>query len=107
MTIGEWLRSREPQPPAALLARLEALLSDVLDQDASAAPAQFLAAGERLARDLVADASSTRETALELLAADALVTYAFEAGSVDPRGIERDAKEAMVRIASLVHAGQR
>ena len=50
---------------------------------------------------LVVDGCLTRDSALDLLAVDALVTYAFEAASWDGAGLETRAAAAMARIASL------
>ena len=104
MTIGEWLAARDPQPPAALLARLAEVLGDALREDASIATERLLAAGERITQPLLGDAVSSRDSALELLTADALVTYAFEAASSVPGRIEADARGAMRRVAAMVPA---
>jgi uncharacterized membrane protein len=101
VTIGAWLAARVPAPPEALRARLEAQLGDALSDDAREAPSRFLAAGERLAATLLASGSTSRDSALDLLAADALVTYAFEAASEAPADLATRASEAMVRIAAL------
>lgn len=101
MTLGDWLDARAPQPPAALGARLRALLGDALARDVGDAPDLLLAAGERLVATLLRAGSTTRESALDLLAADALVTYAFEAASEAPADLAERASEAMRRIASL------
>lgn len=53
-----------------------------------------------LARVLASDASS-RSVATDLLAADAFVTYAFEAAADDPQSIAPLADRAMQRIAVL------
>ncbi len=72
-----WLDARRPAPPAALRARLEAALAggDVL----LALPAHLAAVGRRLLERVAARPQGGRELALDLLAADALITYAFEA----------------------------
>ena len=101
MTVGEWLAARTPAAPSALRARLEAQLGDALSEDAREASSRFLDAGERLVATLLASGSTSRDSALDLLAADALVTYAFEAASEAPAGLATRASEAMVRIAAL------
>jgi uncharacterized membrane protein len=60
-----------------------------------------LAAGERLVREIIRDNAISRESALDLLAADALVTYAFEAASEQPAELERRARDAMARISAI------
>jgi hypothetical protein len=44
--------------------------------------------------------TARRERALDLLAADAFVTWAFEAASDDPATISQRAEEAMKRIST-------
>lgn len=100
MTIGEWLRSRTPRPPAALSVRLESVLVESLDESADQVPDLFLAAGERLVAELLRNDSTSRDSALDLLTADALLTYAFEAAGCDA-GIDARATEAMARMAAL------
>jgi hypothetical protein len=70
-----WLDARRPAPPRALCARLEAAVTD------SDEPlADHLAAMSRaLLASVAATPGAGRELALDLLAADAFVTYAFEA----------------------------
>lgn len=107
MTIDEWLRTRTPQPPRALATRLDAVLGEFLTASSDRIPDVFLAAGERLVTELLESNSTSRGSALDLLAADALVTYAFEAASHVPSDIEARASAAMTRIAALgaVHSG--
>ena len=101
MTVSDWLRAREPQPPVALSARLDAVLGESLHAPASELSEVFLSAGERLVSELLRSNSTSRDSALDLLTADALVTYAFEAASDDPAMIEVRAAAAMTRIAAL------
>ncbi len=87
--------------------RLDAVLGESLNESSDRIPDVFLAAGERLVADLLQSNSTSRGSALDLLAADALVTYAFEAASDVPSGLEARASAAMTRIAALgaVHSG--
>lgn len=101
MTVGEWLRTRRPQPPDALAARLELVLGAGMQRSVSEAPDLFLACGERLVGELLRSRSTSRDSALDLLTADALVTYAFEAASHAPAAIGARAHDAMVRMAAL------
>ena len=101
MTVGEWLHTREPRPPAALAARLDAVLGDALAESDGEIPTLFLAAGERLVANLLQSNSTSRDSALDLLTADALVTYAFEAESTTTESISARAALAMTRIAAL------
>jgi hypothetical protein len=101
--MGEWLARREPMPPPALRARLEAELGDALRIDAAQAADLCLAAGARVLTSVLygGGCDATRESALDLLAADALVTYAFEAAAESPAGLASRATAAMHRIAAL------
>jgi hypothetical protein len=47
------------------------------------------------------DGCLTRNSALDLLAVDALMTYAFEAAADDAAGLEERTKTALARIADL------
>ena len=100
-TVADWLSRREPAPPPALRARLELALGNGLSADAEDAGDVCLRAAERLLAELLHGDCSTRESALELLAADALVTYAFEALAGRPADLVARAAEAMRRISSL------
>jgi len=101
VTVGEWLRSRSPRPPAALSARLDAVLVESLGESADRVPDVFLAVGERLVAEMLRNDSTSRDSALDLLTADALLTYAFEAAGGDVSTIDGRAAEAMTRIAAL------
>lgn len=93
MTRGEviaWLESRRPAPPAALAACLAAAVTD-----AALPLAEHLAVlGQRLLTRVAGRPEGGRELALELLAADAFVTYAFEA----------QAEADVARVAPLADA---
>ena len=101
MTIDEWLALRTPRPPDALEVRIRAVLGDALHEEAGHVPEIFADAGERLVAALLRSNSTSRNSALDLLTADALVTYAFEAASADPDNIQRVASSAMVRMSTL------
>ena len=101
MTLGGWLDARTPSPPAALRDRIDAVLRDDLERDAAVLFDTCLAAAEQLVRRLLNENATARESALDLLAADALVTYAFEAASEQPDGLANRASAAMTRIAAL------
>lgn len=100
-TVGEWLAGLQPPPPAALAERLTELLKADLQRPAAHVPEVCLQKGEQMLSELVRSGSTERDTALTLLAVDALVTYAFDAASGDPVHIEERAANAMKRIALL------
>ena len=101
MTVGQWLARRTPRPPAALVRRVEDALGDSLALDAHVAADACLRSAELLVSALLRSNSTTRESALDLLTADALVTYAFEAAAESPVDLAPRAAQAMRRIAAL------
>ena len=70
-----WLDTRRPAPPAALLERMRGAVHG----SASALPAHLAQLGQELLDAVTARPGGGRELALDLLAADAFATYAFEA----------------------------
>lgn len=101
MTIGAWLAARDPRPPELLRRRIAELLGSDLACPAEETAPRCLAAGERLLAALLGANSTARTSALELLAADALVTYAFEAASERPATIGELARGALYRIGAV------
>jgi hypothetical protein len=80
-----WLRERVPDAPPELLATMIA----AVDHGPAPVP-DALAAGALALYRRVASGGGGREDALPLLAADALLTHAFEAqAEIDPAGLER------------------
>lgn len=73
--LAAWLDTRRPAPPAALRARLDAALAD----GPGSLPVRLATLGRELLERVAARPAGGRELALDLLAADALITYAFEA----------------------------
>ena len=104
---GEWVAGHAEQPPAALRARLDAILNtEAADATTAVAPA-LLDAGQSLLVTILGSGSTQRDAALDLLTADALVTYAFEAAADDPSSLDARAAAAMRAIASVVDARSR
>ena len=80
----KWLDSRRPVPPPTLRKHLALQAGD----DFVTLPQQLAALGGALLERVLARPDGGRELALDLLAADALVTYAFEAqAEQDTRGL--------------------
>lgn len=101
-TVAEWLARREPPPPEPLLSRIHEALGGGADAPAHDAAALAAAAAERLLARLLGEDCATRAAAIELLTADALVTYAFEAAAEHRiAGMDDMAARAMQRIAAL------
>ena len=70
-----WLDTRRPAPPAALRAQIERAVTDAK----LPLPAHLADLGSRLLTKVASRPEGGRELALDLLAADAFITYAFEA----------------------------
>ena len=89
MTLGEWLDSRVPAPPPALAERMRALLGTDVDSGSDDIHDVLAAVSERALRELLARGDRSRAIAQDLLAIDALVTYACEAAaeSWEKRGV--------------------
>jgi hypothetical protein len=101
VTVGDWLSARTPAPPEPLAARLRALLGTRLDDRSSSAREAMLETAESLLSELLALDCAMRDRALDLLAVDALVTYAFEAAAEQPDTLSQRATAAMAAIAKL------
>ena len=99
MTVRDWLAHREPSPPRVLRERVEALALEAADQADPAA--SLLSAAESALARLSGVAADDRSAALDLLAIDALVTYAFEHASETPDGIPALATRAMSRLSAV------
>lgn len=104
LTVATWLEQLEPPPPAALHTRLRELLAEHAQRPVVEVPSACLAAGEARLATLLAERATDRASALDLLAIDALVTYAFEAAATEPESMERLAADAMTRIAEIPEA---
>jgi len=101
MTVGAWLDARTPRAPDALAARVRLALGDRLARDAAETHAACEAAAEEMLAALLARRETGRESALDLLAVDALVTYAFEHAAEQGETLDVRAARAMQRIADI------
>ncbi len=101
MTIAEWLAGRTPVPPENLAARVREALGATATQDAEFTVVRCLDAMESLLVSLKDDEEAGRERALDLLAADALVTYAFEAAAERQDLLAEIAEGAMWRVGEV------
>ena len=85
-TLAAWLSGRRPAPPVALAGRLTEAVAD----EAGAPPTALAGLGAGLLDQVTRATKQDRRQALDLLAADALVTYAFEAqAESDVGGLSR------------------
>ena len=81
MTVREWVESRSTVAPPPLTQRMIAALGSAADAQESATADASVRAAARALEGLVTDARFGRESALDLLAIDALTTQAFEYAS--------------------------
>jgi hypothetical protein len=102
--VSAWIRGRNPAPPPQLVARIDELVAGVAPQ-AAVADTLIDAAQAAMTR-LLSQACLTRDSALDLLAVDALVTYAFEAAADDPEHFEARTQRALARISALAEPYQ-
>ncbi|MDB4876246.1 MAG: hypothetical protein JWM41_2692 [Gemmatimonadetes bacterium] len=75
-------------------------MGDRAGRSESEACACCIDAADELLRDLLSRPSAGRDSALDLLTVDALVTYAFEAAATEPEMLVRRANDAMARLAA-------
>jgi hypothetical protein len=95
----QWLRSRNPAPPDHLLNRMEAALSDSKGLSLSE---EFLSAGARILESLTKNSGGIqRDTAIDLLAADALITYALEAASENCESFDPETRATLAAVAKI------
>ena len=100
-SVTDWLASRDPAPPRELASRIAAIAPRAADRTNVSRSDELVDAGEAAMRTVLRDGCLTRSSALDLLAVDAIVTYAFEAAADDPEQLEERAAEALGRIAAL------
>lgn len=99
MTPREWLDARVPPPPPNLRARLEELLLEHVEGEIT--PDALVRASGQVLTNLVRGQATARASALELLAADALATYAFEAQADEPATLDAACTRAMLALSGI------
>jgi hypothetical protein len=101
MTLRDWISERTEGAPPALMAAVIDAVSDDLDRPQSHAFDILLSSAERSLAAFLPHDVQQRSGATALLAIDTLVTLAMEAAAEDPDSLERRAKEAAMRLASV------
>lgn len=102
MTHLDWISSRQPASPPALVARVRELFAAHPEWERETVTEALVRASELLLATVLADEwAAARDGALDLLAADACITWAFEAASDDSGTLGPRAEEAMRRLASV------
>jgi predicted exporter len=95
ITIAEWLSTRAPAAPAPLYNRLLEITAG-----AQCNRAELSGLLVEMAAGIFRKLDDSRDSALELLAADALITYAMEAAA--DIGAREAARGAILSVASVV-----
>ncbi len=104
MNHAEWLSSRDAEAPPALTTCARELLEAHPEWEQLSRVDALIEASEALLRRVLeggAQARTNRANALHLLAADACVTWAFEAAADDPASIANRAERATMGIAAI------
>jgi hypothetical protein len=101
MTIHGWLSTHEAGSPEPLRQSVRDALGDDVECAVGEAPQRFIEASERVLRKVLRSDAASRETAFELLTADALLTYAFQVATEAGGSLEDAATEAVRRINAL------
>lgn len=101
-TVADWLSQHDPMQPTALRERLQELLAADAGRPAAQVPEVFIRVGKRLLEQIVnTDEPGDRRNAADLLAVDALVTYAFQAAAELPAELDEKAGDTMIQLAEL------
>jgi hypothetical protein len=107
--LSEWLDARTPKPPAALAARVRGALAPLLESEVEEGcgrtHTELLAAARSLLGAVLESEPAERACAHDLLAADALVTYAFEIAAEDAEAIDELAASTMRDFGALAAEG--
>jgi hypothetical protein len=98
--LREWLETRRPAPPPRLLHRIVEVLGPDATADANADV--LVGAAARLLRELTARPTLARDSALDLLTVDALVTYSLECAAASPETLVDATTSAIGRLGALV-----
>lgn len=101
MTVGEWIAARGAGVPPALERHVREALGAALQGDVARAPDACVTAASAVVTDLLDAGRTGRDAALPLLAADALVTYAFEAAADDIDHLADHARDAMATLGAM------
>lgn len=107
MTVREWLERRSRGVPDALTARVVQCLGGDADEPEGRTGEVCLSAATRSLDDLLAGRRFARDSALDLLAVDALTTFAFmhasEAGT-DPESLRTLAERGAQALSAIAAA---
>ncbi len=94
------MSARNPPPTE----ELESAMANALNNNPSPTAPEVLEAAERLLDRVLRTDCEARESALDLLTVDALMTHALKIAAKDPKLLEEFPEQAMQRIASRERA---
>lgn len=108
MDANEWLEARRPAPPVKLAAHLGDAVTGLASSSDMSLSETLAVAGTAILKRLTGPnaATSRRDVAIDLLSADALLTYALEAAAEDCASFAARADAMIARLASLAPAGR-
>ena len=105
MSAAAWIAAAKPEAPERLVARVREVLDAHPAWSKAPVAEALVEAAEVLLREVLREGDGpARDRALDLLAADACVTWAFEAAADDPAALGAHAKATMERLAHVVLA---
>jgi hypothetical protein len=96
--FAEVMREQGMTPPAALARSIDAALGG--DSARGGDPEEVLRAAKQLLDRVLANQCESRDSAIDLLTVDALVTRAMEIAARDPQSLAEFPELAMKRIAA-------
>ena len=99
--VTDWIRARVPAPPEALSQRLGEIVAEDTCQSSALLPESLIARAE----ETLTHIGNDRASATDLLAADALITYAMEAAAEYGLDVERIAGSVAERLATVASRG--
>lgn len=105
MTDADWLVRRTPAPPTELATAIRDALKarDITSESPSAA--ELLETAQWLLRQVLETECETRDSALHLLTADALVTFALEVANDELHGLGDFPERAITSLAGTGNHG--
>ncbi len=99
MTVSDWLARRTPAPPAELATAIRDALKTRSITSESPSATELLETAQWLLQQVLETECETRNAALHLLTADALVTYALEVANDELHGLGDFPERAMSALA--------
>ena len=101
MIVADWLAQRTPVVPEALRERVVFQLGDQCRAPAAGASEACASAGVRVVESLISTECAQRQHAIDLLAADALVTYAIESAAERSPDFAGEMDRLVARVAAV------